>query len=1202
MRVVEIHLFAGALWVALLCGSSGCSVAPTTADQGLGIDAVEPEEEDAALGRPRVTQPGADAHRASPDNGVIAADIPPDTNARWGADSGPAAAETASELPGPQDVDVDAGTAAKPDATVQADQDTTGQADQAAPPEVGDDGFVDTASGQALEGAEAGDTAVTPDLGDAGQDTLQADALPEPDAPAPDLGPELPDVPPTETGPDSQTDVGPDSGTDAKPAEDTASADLPPPPQLLVVTNAGKVSCDDANACTTDDRFVAGTCIGVWKVCSDDKPCTVDACQPATGNCTFGPSLGGCEDGNACTVGDSCTKAGSCAPGKSVTCDDGLPCSVDACNPKTGCTHVAAKKGSACGADSWCLSNGACVLKISCMGMPALCDDGESCTIDWCEGMGGCVHMPADDNDHCDDGDPCTPMPTDKCKSGKCKNIKNVCGCQVDADCAQMDDGDQCNGVQACLPSADGSLRCQPKPASAVVCAALPASSCKVASCDPTTGQCLALPMPNGAWCDDGDACSVSSSCEGGVCKGAQALQCQAAAGCNAATCDSAAGCQQAPGCGCATCDDGDPCTIDTCVGSGCSFKPVQCPSLGPCLVTACKGTASGGYQCEATALLSVAPLAVPVPCSPFNSPSTCAPGYMCKVPADNPGAGWCTPLAQVPCDDGLACTVNDVCDMGACRSGPAATCDDDNPCTLDVCNAAGCTSTPIPNCKLCVDQNFETESWKPQWAMWTDSPGQLKWKVDKNFSGNTTANVNWTGGMTGNEDGSMGAYLQVRRLYADTGTPATLEFKYRALLGYDKCGLDDLEVVVNGQLLWRACSSSPGGTTGPWQQVKVDLGVVAGGGFDVEFRAIAGASKQGLGAIEIDKVRVAGACNTACLAAHVDPTGDARDVPSSPIPHGFKLTSTAPTYSMWAPTATGGQLGPGAMTVKYNGAPPGLVPATATWRIPQVRPVAGSVLQFSARTLLVGDLGCGGDDLVVAVGGVAVVQLCGVQPLWKNYKVDLSAWAGKTVDVTVSAVSGSAAAASGVFQVDNLTVTGSCSYACMLAHFESAAEVAGWWKGTTPSAPPWALQSDGAAVGDGTMGVDLDKELPQGAVSAVVPAMQWRWPVPVGGMTFEVQAKVTADTETCPMPILRVRMAHHNEGLSPADPKLATTSSLMHDVLESCAPSTGFVKHEVELGDPLRARKAMPVFILQKPMGAASVGVRIDEFVMRCK
>jgi cysteine-rich repeat protein len=64
---------------------------------------------------------------------------------------------------------------------------------------------------------------------------------------------------------------------------------------------------------------------------------------------------------------------------------------------------------------------------------------------------------------------------------------------------------------------------------------------------------------------------------------------------------------------------------------------------------------------------------------------------------------GTCThvPVTR-PCDDGNACTVGDVCAAGACAPGPPApagvTCDDDfDPCTADVCGAAGtCTHVPV--------------------------------------------------------------------------------------------------------------------------------------------------------------------------------------------------------------------------------------------------------------------------------------------------------------------------------------------------------------------------------------------------------------------------------------------------------------------------------------------------------------------------
>jgi cysteine-rich repeat protein len=65
---------------------------------------------------------------------------------------------------------------------------------------------------------------------------------------------------------------------------------------------------------------------------------------------------------------------------------------------------------------------------------------------------------------------------------------------------------------------------------------------------------------------------------------------------------------------------------------------------------------------------------------------------------------GTCTHVPVLrPCDDGNACTVGDVCAGGACAPGAPApagvTCQDEfDPCTADVCDAAGaCTHVPVP-------------------------------------------------------------------------------------------------------------------------------------------------------------------------------------------------------------------------------------------------------------------------------------------------------------------------------------------------------------------------------------------------------------------------------------------------------------------------------------------------------------------------
>ncbi len=81
-----------------------------------------------------------------------------------------------------------------------------------------------------------------------------------------------------------------------------------------------------------------------------------------------------------------------------------------------------------------------------------------------------------------------------------------------------------------------------------------------------------------------------------------------------------------------------------------------------------------------------------------------------CDGQIDEGGVCGCAP-AGTPCDDGNACTVNDVED-GACTciSGSPIVCDDGNPCTLDTCNPlTGCVSIAAPAGTACDDGNPNT-------------------------------------------------------------------------------------------------------------------------------------------------------------------------------------------------------------------------------------------------------------------------------------------------------------------------------------------------------------------------------------------------------------------------------------------------------------------------------------------------------------
>jgi MYXO-CTERM domain-containing protein len=75
------------------------------------------------------------------------------------------------------------------------------------------------------------------------------------------------------------------------------------------------------------------------------------------------------------------------------------------------------------------------------------------------------------------------------------------------------------------------------------VCAA--PDACNDGVCDPVTGACVSSPRPDGALCDDHDACTVGETCHSGACTGGSAMVCQAQDACHVAgTCDPRAGCE----------------------------------------------------------------------------------------------------------------------------------------------------------------------------------------------------------------------------------------------------------------------------------------------------------------------------------------------------------------------------------------------------------------------------------------------------------------------------------------------------------------------------------------------------------------------------------------------------------------------------------------------------------------------------------
>ena len=392
--------------------------------------------------------------------------------------------------------------------------------------------------------------------------------------------------------------------------------------------------CDDGLLCTIDTCDPELGCLHEFDPecdclydsdCRDDNPCTADRCD-ADGGCVFENLADGspCPGEDVCAGPDTC-QSGVCEEGPARNCDDGIACTIDTCDETGGCVHtpdpdcecetddectlVDPCLVGTCGDDNRCTSapaaNGtACVPTDPCVpealchdgvcedGAYDNCDDGNVCTIDFCDPVLGCIHAPdgtcecGEDAD-CDDDNPCT-----------------LDACDDDNRCAytEAEDGSACEGDFLCF----GPDSCQ-----AGLCLEGPAldcdddDTCTLDHCDPVVG-CVHSPDPacvcdTDADCDDGNACTRNSCTEEHTCAALSVL-CDDGVDCTVDSCDSTAGCLvDASGCECESdtaCDDDNACTDDTCVDYACSHLPVgdgtPCPDDGDACTT--------GHVCEGTA------------------------------------------------------------------------------------------------------------------------------------------------------------------------------------------------------------------------------------------------------------------------------------------------------------------------------------------------------------------------------------------------------------------------------------------------------------------------------------------------------------------------------------------------------------------------------------------------------------------------
>jgi hypothetical protein len=150
--------------------------------------------------------------------------------------------------------------------------------------------------------------------------------------------------------------------------------------------------------------------------CNDNNACTNDNCSAQAGCQHSNVANGsGCGDNNACNGADSCQN-GQCATGAPRNCNDNRACTSDSCNPATGaCSNTVN-----CAGGQTCNAAGACAAPVVCnAGAFAGCNG--TTAFNRCNGAGtGNERVDCAGGQICDAGQQRCVTPPPRCTTGTC--------------------------------------------------------------------------------------------------------------------------------------------------------------------------------------------------------------------------------------------------------------------------------------------------------------------------------------------------------------------------------------------------------------------------------------------------------------------------------------------------------------------------------------------------------------------------------------------------------------------------------------------------------------------------------------------------------------------------------------------------------------------------------------------------------------
>lgn len=369
--------------------------------------------------------------------------------------------------------------------------------------------------------------------------------------------------------------------------------------------------------------------------CNDGNPCTADACNFPDRRCVYTPVV--------CTALNQCHLAGTC-------------------DPSTGaCANPAKDDGSACDDGNPCTIEDACAGGNCVSGTLVNCNDDNPCTIDSC-GSTGCVNVPGNAGTEC------------RAAAGDC-DLAEVCSgssaaCPADsfvsggtvcrASTGECDAVEVCSGASpTCPPDAiapdgtnctDDGIACTNDYCSAGACAHPDFPAGTACGNQTPTGPCDQADV-----CDGRGMCVANPSPAGTVCRAA-ARDCDRAELCDGMSSDCPFDRFEPEG---TACDDGDPettgeaCADGNCVGG----TPVNCNDNNPCTVDSSAPAGcvhvpgNAGTPCRASA-------------GPCDAAEVCD-GISAACPPDG------FQQNGTSCDDGDPSTCGDACSGGSCSGLP---------------------------------------------------------------------------------------------------------------------------------------------------------------------------------------------------------------------------------------------------------------------------------------------------------------------------------------------------------------------------------------------------------------------------------------------------------------------------------------------------------------------------------------------------